>query len=284
MRAPLAKDSSKRSSLVSGSVWHWRRDPNPHAFTYPMLLVQIDVDELESGTLSNSIFGYNKWRICSIWSADYLTGSSPIRGKVESFLQAQGATGSPARITLVTMPRYFGYVFNPVSFFICFDKDSRVTACITQVNNTFGESHVYPLVCEPSAVPVSWTFGKGFFVSPFFDSRGEYTLEVRSEGETLSIRVDLHREAQHVFAATLQGKAKPLSKVSLFRALLTYPVTLLLTMPRIHMQALILFFRVGATPEPKPSASGPYTIRSKQNIIHRARLALLSLLRKSRKV
>jgi cyclopropane-fatty-acyl-phospholipid synthase len=265
-------------------VYHWRGVPRVHSFSYPMLTLQLDVDELESQSFSSLLLSYNRWGICSIRSDDYLTGAQPLRSKVESLLKSHGYSESPRRISLITMPRYFGYVFNPVSFFLCFDCDDKIVACITQVNNTFGETHVYPLMSQPSDVPVSWRFSKGFFVSPFFDTEGAYTLQVSDEGEKLHIQVELEREGAKVFAASLEGDARQLSKFNLFRALLTYPITLLLTIPRIHLQALVLFFKAKVIPFQKPSPSGPYTIRSNQNIIHRTRLAFLSILRAIRKV
>jgi len=273
-----------RSAVLRCLVHHWRGVPRAHSFSYPMLTLKVDVDELESQEFSSILLGYNRWSLCSIWSSDYLTGEDNLRAKVETVLRDQGYCKSPKRIALVTMPRYFGYVFNPVSFFLCFNPEDKIVACITQVNNTFGETHVYPLVCEPSSLPVVWNFSKSFFVSPFFDTEGSYTLGVVAEDPKLEIKVDLERDASKVFAASLQGTAKPLSKCNLFRALLTYPFTLLLTMPRIHVQAMLLYFQAKATPCRKPAPSGPYTIKSNPNIIHRVRLALLSFLRSFRKV
>jgi cyclopropane-fatty-acyl-phospholipid synthase len=182
------------------------------------------------------------------------------------------------------MPRLFGYVFNPVSFFIAFDAQDRVIGCVTQVNNTFGEAHIYPLVCTPSVMPVCWRFPKKFFVSPFFDTQGEYEVVVKSEGRMLSIQVDLHRDESLVFSASLEGAAYSLSRRSLVTTLLRYPFSVVLTMPRIHVQALVLFFKAKATPFDKPRPSDPYTIRSQQNTIHRVRLWFLSVLKSSRRL
>jgi cyclopropane-fatty-acyl-phospholipid synthase len=249
-----------------------------------MLTLQLDVDELESQSFSSLLLKYNRWGICSIRADDYLSTAATLRSRVESILISHGYKETPRRISLVTMPRYFGYVFNPVSFFLCFDGEDKIVACITQVNNTFGETHIYPLVCAPTTIPVSWSFSKEFFVSPFFDTEGSYSLRVAAEGVKLLIKVDLERDGGKVFAASLEGDARPLSNLNLFKALLSYPLTLLLTMPRIHLQALVLFFRAKVVPFRKPSPSGPYTIKSNQNIIHRTRLAFLSILRAFRKV
>jgi cyclopropane-fatty-acyl-phospholipid synthase len=247
-----------------------------------MVTLQLDVDELERLVIGPRLFAFNKKAVCSVWTSDYLIGEGSLRQRVEGSIGQQGVTERPSRITLVTMPRLFGYVFNPVSFLICFDAQGKVIACVTQVNNTFGETHLYPLVCSPSAMPVTWQFPKKFFVSPFFDTEGNYTVILGDEGKRLSVQVDLEKQGSRVFSAILEGEAKPLTRLNLITTLAVFPLTQLLTMPRIHLQALFLFFKVRATPFLKPKPSDPYTIRSQQNIIHRLRLGLLSLLRASR--
>jgi cyclopropane-fatty-acyl-phospholipid synthase len=217
-------------------------------------------------------------------SADYLEGAGTIREKVERVLVKHGQTEKPARITLITSPRYFGYIFNPVSFFACFDSHGRVLGLITQVNNTFGDTHVYPLVVkEPSAMPVQWHFSKDFFVSPFFNMEGTYEVALESEGETLGVRVDLHKEGEKVFAASLRGDAESVSAKRLWATLCRFPITSFLTMPRIHGQAMALYFKARAYVYERPHPTSADTIRSRQNFIHHARLGLLSILRAFRR-
>ena len=283
----IAEKKNPSSSVVMGEVGHWRHSPRAHSFSYPMLTLQLDVDELEEGRLNSLFFRYNSWSICSVRSSDYLFGEGSLRDKIQSVLAREGVSERPFRVTLVTMPRYFGYVFNPVSFFICFDQSERVIGCLTQVTNTFGESYLYPLVCDDTtlpkaAIPVEWDFDKSFYVSPFFDTEGRYKVRVESEGKRLEVIVELFKASQSVFGAKLSGDSRPLTKSNLMRALVHFPCALLLTMPRIHWQAMLLFFRAKISPVPKPIETGPYTIRVKPNIIHRARLFLLAALRSVR--
>ena len=271
-----------RSKLSWGKVWHWRAGPRAHDFGYPVFTFELDLDELETLSIAPRLFGYERRAIFSIRSADYLNGEGSIRQKVERVLRDHGQMIRPHRITLITMPRYFGYVFNPVSFFACFDEHNRVLGFVTQVNNTFGETHVYPLVCEPSSMPVSWRFSKEFFVSPFFDTEGQYVVTLEGADASLSVRVDLDRAGERVFSATLKGDATELSASRIWATIRKYPITSLMTMPRIHGQAIALYYKAKATPYPRPEPSSGYTIRSRQNIIHRARLALLWILRMCR--
>lgn len=271
-----------KSRVVWGTVAHWRKSPREHSFTYPVFSFAFDVDELATLSIAPRLVALDKRAIFSVRSADYLEGEGNLRDKVERVLERQGCHEKPARITLVTSPRYFGYVFNPVSFFACFDSSDRVLGLITQVNNTFGDTHVYPLVCSPSGMPAVWRFSKDFFVSPFFNMEGTYEVALESEGEALSIRVDLHKEGEKVFAANLRGEGRPLSRRQVVTTIGKFPVTSLLTMPRIHGQAMSLYFKAHANVYTRPEPTSSYTIRSKQNIIHKARLGLLALLRKAR--
>lgn len=267
------------SRIALGEVAHWRGVPTQHTFSYPIFSFMLDLDECEQLSVAPRLFGVDRRAILSVWSRDYLRGEGTLRAKVEALLREQGVCNSPARITLVTMPRYFGYVFNPVSFFACFDGDGRVLGLITEVHNTFGEAHIYPLVCEPSEFPVTWRFPKEFFVSPFFDVEGGYRVTLAQAEEDLSITVELEKDEKVVFSGSLIGHGVPLTRQSLVKLLWRYPITSFLTMPRIHHQALKLFFKVGACPFEKPRPSHPYTIRSEKNMLHRARLALLALFR-----
>lgn len=271
-----------RSRIIRGEVAHWRGVPQEHSFAYPIFSFALDVDELTQLSISPRLFGVDRRAVLSVFSRDYLAGEGTLRAKVEMLLRGRGVSVSPARITLITMPRYFGYVFNPVSFFACFDGEDRVIGLITEVHNTFGEAHIYPLVCEPSPMPVVWRFPKEFFVSPFFDTEGGYVVTLEKAGADLCIGVDLEKDQKRVFSATLAGTGEPLTRVSLLKLLWRYPVTTLLTMPRIHHQALNLFFKVGVCPFEKPRPTHPYTIRSQQNMIHRARLWLLAVFRSRR--
>ena len=272
-----------KSQVIWGTVAHWRRGPKEHSFSYPVFTFAFDVDELPGLSIGPRLLAYDKRAVFSVRPDDYLKGEGSLRQKVEAILREHGRPEKPARIKLFTSPRYFGYVFNPVSFFACFDADEKVIGLITQVNNTFGDTHVYPLVCEPTSTPVTWRFSKEFFVSPFFNMEGTYEVALESAGDQPLIRVDLHKDGEKVFAASLQGEGYKLTRAQLIATLRKFPISSLLTMPRIHGQAMNLYFKARANVYTRPEPSNAYTIRSRQNIIHHARLALLALLRKARK-
>ncbi len=267
------------SKVYWGEVGHWRSGPKEHSFSYPIFTFAIELDELEDLSFSPRLFAYERAALFSLRKKDYLQGEGTLRGRVEALLRREGVLEMPARITLLTMPRYFGYVFNPVSFFVCRNSLDEVTALVTQVSNTFGETHLYPLICQPCARACTWSFPKEFFVSPFFGREGNYSLTFEEAGERLGIRVDLEKDGAVIFSGHLGGVAKPLTRANVVSTVVRYPITSLLTMPRIHNQAVKLYGRVGATIYDKPQPFNAYTIRSHQNFIHRARLRLLAFLK-----
>lgn len=269
----------RRSWIVWGRVGHCRFAPRKHAFNYPMVTLELDLDDLERGALNSWLFGYDKSRTLSVRRSDYLRGLDSLRSEIETILADHGMPIAPFRITLVTMPRVFGYIFNPVSFFLCFDTDEKLVGCVTQVRNTFGDAHLYPLTCKPQNLPVEWRFPKDFFVSPFFDTSGQYRVVVEAEGKNLSLVVDLFRDGSQVFASELKGTSVPFNVPNLLKTLLRFPLTLVLTMPRIHIQAFMLFVYAKLKPFIRPSPISPYTIHSRQNRIHRARLWMVSQMR-----
>ncbi len=56
-------------------------------------------------------------------------------------LARHGLQAADGEIWLQTFPRVLGYVFNPVSFWLCHDRDGLLRAVLAEVNNTFGEHH-----------------------------------------------------------------------------------------------------------------------------------------------
>ena len=60
------------------------------------------------------------------------------------------------RITLVTNPRVFGYVFNPASFYLCRDAAGVLRMVIVEVHNTHLERHLYTLRPAAAGTRSSW--------------------------------------------------------------------------------------------------------------------------------
>ncbi len=170
-----------------------------------------------------------------------------MRDKVEAFLRGAGIEPPGGPILLLTLPRVFGYVFNPVSFFYCYDPGGRLVARVAEVHNTFGDRHSY------AGPGPTWGDKKVMHVSPFFSMAGSYRWDLPEPDPTrVEARVDLTREGRPLLMARLTLRPEPLTDRALAWALVRYPFMTLKVVAAIHFQAFGLW-RKGARVFPAPA-------------------------------
>jgi cyclopropane-fatty-acyl-phospholipid synthase len=258
------RDFTLASQLYQGELEHVRCTPKVHRFVYPYFCCGFDLDELETLAKRYWFFSINAFNILSISPNDYLFHrQGSLRERVCQTLHDAGCDENPARIELVTHPRIFSYIFNPVSFFRCYRSDQTLFAVVAQVNNTFGESHLYVLT-EPSQTNSFVTFrvSKEFHVSPFNDLRGMYRFYFREDSQQrLDIRINIEKDSEIVFTSRMAGAGIPFAPGNIFSTLCRYPGSLLLTSYRITAQAARLYFEKGLRVYTKPIAAHKMSIR-----------------------
>jgi len=153
-----------------------------------------------------------------------------------------------------------------VSFYYCYDADGQLSGIVAEVNNTFGEGHVYVLPASAATGSTgaghSFAAPKNFHVSPFNDMRGTYEFHFAALEEHLDVRIDIRREAGRSFASRLRGTVRPLDNAALYRLTATYPLTTALTLPRIMWQAYKLHYRKGLPLFDKPEPESAQTFTS----------------------
>lgn len=253
------------SALFVGHVEHRRLRPVVHEFRYPVYVYGLDLDEL--GFLERTLppFGYNRFKPVSLHDRDYLDDSGDsLPEKLRRRLRNAGVDVDGNRILMVTSARYFHRVFNPVSFYFVLHKDGSPLCNVAEVNNTFGERHLYILtdpLSPPGCYPVRYTASKSFHVSPFNSMEGTYEFHFGDIARGLDVSVRLHREGEKVFEARIVGRRAPLTTSNLLRVLLRHPLIPHLTVPRILWQAARLVTQRKLPVYTKPIPSSPMTIR-----------------------
>lgn len=237
------------AQLVHARVMHARLRPVLHRFIYPVFYVRVNLARLDA--CQSSWFGIDRRRPLSLRTRDYgpRDGSS-----LEQWMRALLATHgiqADGELWLQTFPRVFGYVFNPVSFWHCHDRDGRLRAVLAEVNNTFGETHRYLLQLSADGHGASL---KQMHVSPFCAQNGSYRFSFRLHGARQHTAIDYHDEHGPLIRTALSGQAQPLSNAAAAAALLRYPLLGLGIVFRIHGQALRLWLK-GVPFFRKPSRS-----------------------------
>jgi cyclopropane-fatty-acyl-phospholipid synthase len=165
---------------------------------------------------------------------------------------------------LVTSARYINYVFNPVSFYYCLADEGGIVCIVTEVNNTFGEKHLYILgdmEGHTKGYAARYIADKSFHVSPFNNIAGQYEFLFTEIKNEIDIIIRLHRNDEMVFEAKLFGRSMPLTPLNHARMLFKHPILPHLSMPRILFQAARLKFQKKLNHCTKPIPMSAMTIR-----------------------
>lgn len=232
--------------LLTGRVWHRRLRPVCNEFTYPVVQIDVAIDDLQS--LRRPCFSVNRLNLFSFHEADHgLRDGSPLGPWIRGVLAREGLDAADGAIRLQTMPRMLGFVFNPISFWYCHDRSGALRALVCEVNNTFGGSHAY-LLAHPDQRPIgpsdAFEFPKRLHVSPFCRVEGGYRMQCtfREDGTT-RVGIDYDDGGGPVLETAITTRSQPLSARTLIRALLGYGWNTLATWFSIHLQAFRLWRR-----------------------------------------
>ncbi|MBL9198992.1 MAG: DUF1365 domain-containing protein [Opitutaceae bacterium] len=254
------------SCLYECHVMHARFSPRAHRFLYRIFLFAIDLDELETIAGRLAFFSVNRRNLYSFRDRDFLpTGENlhhatpgsasagnreskiqPLKARVQTYAARHGVDLAGGRVVLVTLPRVFGYLFNPVSFYFCYDRHGAPAGAIAEVTNTFKEMKPYWLGPEAQAsargefhvrVP------KHFYVSPFSDVDVAFDFTLRTPGDRLSIQIDDYVGAERTLTSTLTGTRRELTSARLAWFTIKYPAITLRIIALIHWHALKLWLK-----------------------------------------
>lgn len=231
--------------IFTAKVMHKRLSPKNNLFRYSVYYLALPLPAAPvSGFFAN-------FQARDIGMRD---GSDPTPW-VRSILGAYGLNEKVQDIMLVTMPRILGYVFNPVSFYLCLDSDHQLRVVLCEVHNTFGEQHSY-LCAHPDHAPIhgdEWLeAGKVFHVSPFLPRNGDYKFRFDLKPDKLGIWIDYYdARNKKQLLTSLIGHFSPLTPQSLRRAFWRHPMVALKAITLIHLQALRLVAK-GIQYIPKP--------------------------------
>ena len=110
------------SIVYEGRVFHQRLRPQKHRLSYKVFSMLIDLDELSQLHNKLKFFSYNRFNIFSFWDKDYGPGTrEPLSQYIRNVLKDSGWDLGNGKIKLLCYPRIFGYVFNPLSVYYCYD-------------------------------------------------------------------------------------------------------------------------------------------------------------------
>jgi len=242
-------------AIYFGGVMHARLRPRRNTFRYRVFFMRLPLSGLQD--VQSALFSVNRWNLFSFHYRDHgARDGSPPEPWIRALLMREGITAADGEIVLQMFPRVLGYVFNPVSFWLCHDRDGGLRAIVCEVNNTFGEHHNYLLVNPDGAVIAANDIletRKVFHVSPFCEVSGKYAFRFRTEYPSCHVAIDYSDRQGRLLMTAIWGHAAAFNVGGLLKAFLLYPWMTLGVMVRIHWQALKLWIRgVRYIPKPLP--------------------------------
>ena len=275
------KFQGSQSAMYSGRVSHSRMQPTKHSFWYPIFMMCVDLED----DFQDVLFPLSS--IMALRPADHYKnneGSSESSSNDTSILHRTFSLVAERTkrkfkpsiethgVKLLTHLSYYGYCFNPVSFYYVLDRETKkIDAVVAEVSNTpWNEMQCYVLHKDSvDMVEVkegrsknelegtNYIFQKTFHVSPFMDMEHLYDWtfwEFTKETDPLCVNNSMVKEGVLFFSAYLQIQNVGLHPHTLAKKLVLFPIFCFLIQIWIHYEAFRLFFKgVAFVPHPKGS-------------------------------
>ncbi len=237
-----------------GTVRHTRLRPARNAFAYPTYFLMLPMRSLAA--LGDGELARNRFSAISFYDKDHGDGRAHALQWLDELLVSEGIDDAQGEVWLHCYPRVLGYTFKPVSFWYCHRADDSLRAIVVEVNNTFGEKHVYLL--DHAKLGQEMVANKVFHVSPFCAIEGQYRFRFMTtpDRSRCVARIDYDDAQGALINTSVSGQLQPLSPKAVRKAMFSYGAMTLGVIARIHWQALKLFFkRVPYVSKPTPPAA-----------------------------
>ena len=265
--------SRSKTLLYVGRVKHTRLVPVVHSFSYPLFWCAIELQQDDDDEWNERLWPLST--VMQFRQEDHYkhmeeSGSGSLLERTFQLCKTKTngkfqPTPSTHSVMLLTHLRYYGYCFNPVSFYFVFnsEKNNQLEAVVTEVSNTpWNEMHVY--VLHPDSVDVlsssfkdkSWNyqFHKAFHVSPFMDMDHVYDWTFDFMEDDLDIYAKMKKLEGLQFTASVTLSKCEVTPLQMALQLVKFPVYCALIQVWIHYEAFWLFAK-GVVYQPHPEGS-----------------------------
>jgi uncharacterized protein len=251
------------SAIYIGRIQHRRHHPATHAFSYAMFQPLLDLDELDEVFARRWLWSVERPNLASMQRRDFHGDPGvPLAQAVRDTVAQHLGRRPSGPIRLLAHLRYFGYSFNPVSFYYGYLDDGRtldwVLAEITNTPWRQRHGYVLPVIdAKRRGDMLEWTFDKQFHVSPFLPMQRRYRWRLQAPEQQLRVHMEVASGERREFDATLSMERHEIGAAILARCLVRFPLMTSRVMTAIHWQALKLWLKGVPVHDHPDSAARP---------------------------
>jgi uncharacterized protein len=243
-----------RSAIYEGTLHHRRFGPGTtHEFSYHVAMPLLDLAEIDAVTRLHPLWSGR--HPAPVWfrRADFLGDPAvPLDEAVRDLVEERSGRRPPGAIALLANLRTWGWLFNPISLYVCADlHGAGVETLVAEVENTPWHERCSYVVGPPGR----HRFAKTMHVSPFLPMDVDYELRYTVLTERFVIHFDVMRGGERLLGATLSLYRRALDRQSLGRVLWANPVLTHRVSAGIYAQAANLRLR-GAPFHRHPTQQG----------------------------
>lgn len=234
------------SCLYECEVLHNRLKPKKYKFNHKVFMFYLDLDELDILDSKLKLFSNEIWNIYSFRERDHISfNKKNLKDNIMHFANSNGITEKIDKIFLLTNVCTFGYMFNPVCFYFCFNSNNNPMCVISEVENTFLELKPYFIGdMEKQSNRFKSRQTKYFYVSPFIDLDVDFSFDLGVPDDTFDIYIDdIDKENEPIILTSLKGKKVKLNDWNLIKYIILLPLITIKIIFLIHFHALILYLK-----------------------------------------
>jgi DUF1365 family protein len=246
----------RRSALYEGTVMHQRTGAHGSGFVRKIAMPLLDLDEVDGLTDLAPLWRAERPAPITYRRRDFMGDpDTPLRATVLDLVERRAGFRPDGPVRLLAHHRSWGWCFNPIALYYCFDAAETLQAVVADVTNTpWGESHAYVLDVRGGLRDVK-TESKQLHVSPFLPMDLTYDFRLTAPGKRCGLGITVTSGGAVVFRAGLSLRRRPLTRRAVAGLLVRHPLMTHRVSAGIYTHAARLWFRrTPYVPHPRAAA------------------------------
>ena len=242
--------------LYTGWVQHTRTEPKQHQFRYNYFQVWLDVEQPHLIDQISRFWSSKKNNLVRYEKENYQPGNDSIHLAICNLIKQKTKRNFDGKVYLLANLTHWGYCYNPVSFYFCYDHQQQLQYILSEIHNTpWGERFTYlhdvstcnnensSRLKNSSGDKLTFEFDKRFHVSPFIPMEIDYQWNFKITDDKILISMNLKQSSKSIFNATMNLAEVPLTSKMANVIAIRYPFTCLNILRSIYWQAFRLWLK-----------------------------------------